>query len=166
MLFAMGLLLPFLTGQVPEIGNMLLPMHIPVLLCGLICGPIWGLGVGATLPIARSLIFSRPLLFPSAIAMSPELATYALVVGIVYALSRKNILSLYLSLISAMVCGRVVWGAVMALIMIGKGGFTMTAFISGAVLDAIPGIILQLVLIPLIMVALEKSGLIKSMYEK
>jgi len=158
MLFALGLLLPFLTGQVPEIGNMLLPMHFPVLLCGLTCGPFWGLAVGATLPIVRSLVFSRPVLFPNAIAMAAELATYAFVVGIIYSRSKKSVLSLYTSLAIAMILGRVVWGAIMALLMIGGDGFGLAAFISGAVIEAIPGIVLQFILIPVIMIALGKAG--------
>lgn len=158
MLFALGLLLPFLTGQVPEIGNMLLPMHFPVLLCGLTCGPLWGLCVGATLPLVRSLIFSRPALFPTAIAMATELATYAFVVGAIYSRSKKSVLSLYASLAVAMIFGRVVWGAVMALLLLGNGGFGIAAFVSGAVLEAIPGIVLQLILIPVIMIALGKTG--------
>ena len=73
MLFALGLVLPFLTGQIPEIGNLLLPMHLPVLLCGFVCGGIYGSIVGFTLPLVRSLIFGMPALFPSAVTMAFEL---------------------------------------------------------------------------------------------
>lgn len=47
LLLAIGLVLPFLTGQIPEIGSALLPMHIPVLICGFICGWQWGADRGA-----------------------------------------------------------------------------------------------------------------------
>lgn len=159
MLFAMGILLPFLTGQIPEIGNMLLPMHIPVLLAGFAAGPLWGLAVGASLPIVRSLMFSRPVLFPSAVAMAAELATYAFVVGILYSKMKKSPFSVYFSLVTAMIAGRVVWGGVMALLMLGGVEFGWGIFISSAITEAIPGIIIQLVLIPIIILALRRSKL-------
>ena len=159
MLFALGIFLPFLTGQVPEIGNMLLPMHIPVLLAGFALGPLWGLAVGATLPLVRSLIFARPVLFPNAVAMAAELATYAFVVGILYSKMKKSTFSVYFSLVSAMILGRVVWGAVMALLMLGGAKFGWGIFLSSALTEAIPGIIIQLVLIPIIILALRRSRL-------
>ncbi len=163
MFLAIGLLLPFLTGQIPEIGNMLLPMHIPVLLCGLICDWKHGLAVGFITPLLRSLLFGRPVLYPSAIAMAFELATYGAVIGILYAISNwKCIVSLYRSLIAAMIAGRLVWGVAEIILLGIKGNrFTWSAFISGAFLEAIPGIIIQLILIPAIMVALNKTGLVR-----
>lgn len=162
MLFALGIVLPFLTGQIPQIGSMLLPMHIPVFLCGLICGWKHGLFVGFVLPIARSLLFGMPPMYPTALAMSFELAAYGAIAGAIY--NREGffcIKSLYRSILVAMVAGRVVWGAVMLVLMGIKGGaFTGTAFISGALINAIPGIILQLVFIPTVMLALHKTGLL------
>ena len=73
MFLALGLVLPFLTGQIKEIGNMLLPMHIPVMLCGLVCGPQYGLLVGAITPILRSSLFGMPVMYPHAINMVFEL---------------------------------------------------------------------------------------------
>ena len=70
MFLAIGLVLPFFTGQIPAVGKMLLPMHIPVLLCGLICGWQYGLGVGFVLPLLRSLLFSFPAMYPNAISMA------------------------------------------------------------------------------------------------
>ncbi|MBQ8213587.1 MAG: ECF transporter S component, partial [Clostridia bacterium] len=100
---AIGYVLPFLTGQIQQIGNMLLPMHIPVLLCGLICGWKYGLAVGAILPVTRSLIFSMPVLYPNAVAMAFELAAYGFFIGFFYKrLSQKGIVGIYLSLIPAM----------------------------------------------------------------
>ena len=81
MFLAIGLLLPFLTGQIRQIGNMLLPMHIPVILCGLICGWQYGLGVGFVLPLLRCVIFGMPVLFPTAVSMSFELAAYGFTDG-------------------------------------------------------------------------------------
>lgn len=163
MFIAVGLVLPFLTGQIQQIGNMLLPMHIPVMLCGLICGWKYGLAVGAILPIFRSLTFGMPNLYPNAVAMAFELAAYGFVIGLLYIIiKKKGIVSLYISLISAMLAGRAVWGIVMAILMgIGKSSFPMSAFVAGALLNAIPGIIIQLVLIPAIMLLLERTGALR-----
>ena len=157
---ALALVLPFLTGQIPEIGSMLCPMHIPALLCGFLCGSPWGLLVGAVAPVLRSLLFSRPPMF-SAIPMAFELAAYGAVAGILYRRLPRNKGRIYISLIAAMVAGRLVWG-VAQLVMTGIQGstFTLSAFWAGAITTAVPGIILQLVLIPLVVMALEKSRLI------
>lgn len=162
MFLAIGFVLPFLTGQLQQIGNMLLPMHIPVLLCGLICGWRYGLAVGFILPLARSLIFGMPMLYPSAVAMAFELATYGFVVGFLFAHARwQCIVSLYRCLILAMLAGRAVWGVLQTLLLgFGSNSFTFAAFLSGAFLNAIPGIILQLILIPAIMLALDRTHLI------
>lgn len=159
---AIGIVLPFFTGQIPAIGNMLLPMHIPVFFCGLICGWRYGAAVGFILPLFRSLLFSTPPMFPTACAMAPELLAYGLVAGLLYNRSRRQcVLSLYLSMIIAMICGRAVWAAAqIAFLGIGENKFTWEAFAKGAFLNAIPGIILQLVYIPAVMTALNKTGLV------
>ncbi len=162
MFLAMGLLLPFLTGQIPQIGNMLCPMHIPVLLCGLICGWGWGGAVGFVMPLLRHVLFSMPPM-PGCISMAFELAAYGVIVGVLYNYSKwKCIISLYRSMIIAMIGGRLVWGVAQSIILGIKGtGFTLKMFLAGAFTNAIPGIILQLVMIPAIMVALNKTGLVK-----
>ncbi len=160
--FALGLVLPLLTGQIPQIGSMLLPMHLPVFLCALVCGWQYGGIVGFALPIIRSLIFTMPPMFPTAVAMAFELCAYGLVTGIVYSLlKRKNIVSVYISLITAMIVGRIVWGIVQFILLTSSGNtFTFSAFLAGAFLNAFPGIIVQLVLIPIIMFTLAKLKLI------
>lgn len=162
MLFALGLVLPFLTGQIPQIGSMLLPMHIPVFLCGLICGGKYGGLVGLLVPVVRSALFGMPPMYPTAAAMAFELATYGAVAGFVY--FRKGYFcmkSLYKAMLIAMVAGRVVWAAAMTVLMgINGGAFTMEMFLAGALLNAIPGIAVQLVLIPALMLALGKTKLI------
>lgn len=163
MFLAMGLVLPFLTGQIQVIGNMLLPMHLPVLLCGLICGWQYGAAVGFVMPLMRSLLFEMPILYPNAVAMAIELMTYGLIVGLAYGRSKwKCLRSLYRSLIFAMLAGRLIWGGAMTVLM-GLGGnvFTLTAFWTQAFATAVPGIILQLVLIPAIMVALDRTKLVR-----
>ena len=162
MFLAIGLVLPLLTGQIQKIGNMLLPMHIPVLFCGLICGWQYGLTVGFVLPLMRSAIFSMPVMFPNAVAMAFELAAYGFLAGFLFSRARwQCIRSLYRCLISAMLGGRLVWGVVqIALLGLGGNGFTFQAFMTGAFLNAIPGIILQLILIPAVMLALDKTHLV------
>ena len=162
MFLGLGLVLPFFTGQIPQIGNMLLPMHLPVILCGFICGWKYGLVVGAVTPILRSAVFSMPVMYPSAIAMAFELAAYGFLVGFLFRNARWQCLkSLYRYLIISMLGGRVVWGIVMTVILgLGENGFTLTAFLTGAFLNAIPGIIVQLILVPAIMLALNKTHLV------
>ena len=163
MFMAIGMVLPFITGHVRAIGNMLLPMHLPVFLCGLICGWQYGALIGFVLPLLRSVVFGMPALYPNAAAMAFELMTYGAVAGFLYARSRwQCVIALYRSLLIAMVAGRLVWGAVeVVLLGLGGGAFTWQMFTAGAFLNAIPGIILQLILIPAIMVALDRAGLVR-----
>ncbi len=155
---ALGLILPFLTGQIPQLGNKLLPMHIPVILCGYICGPRLGFLVGAITPLLRSMLFSIPPLFPTALSMSFELAAYGLVAGILYSILGRKVPAVYISLIIAMIIGRLVWGGATYLLL-GLSGtvFTWQLFTAGAFLNAIPGIIIQLILIPVIVIAAERQ---------
>ncbi len=159
MFLALGLVMPFLTMQIPEIGNMLLPMHIPVLICGFVCGWKYGLVVGFVVPLLRSLIFSMPLLIP-AIAMAFELATYGAVAGALYYLLKSKKFGAYISLIASMLTGRVVWGLVSIATynFLMEKTFTWEIFMGGAFIQAIPGIILQLVIIPPIIMILQKKG--------
>ena len=161
MLFALGLVLPFLTGQIPEIGNLLLPMHLPVLLCGFVCGPIYGSVVGFTLPLVRSFIFGMPALFPSAVTMAFELMAYGFFTAFIYSFfKKKTLLSIYLSLIPAMLIGRAVKGVANAIAYgISDKAYSFGAFISGAFAEAVPGIILQLILIPAVLIALRQANL-------
>ena len=150
-----------LTGQIPQIGSMLLPMHIPVLLCGLVCGWQYGAAVGFVAPLLRSVLFGMPPMFPVAISMAFELATYGAVAGWMYKKVRHTLPMMYAALVTAMVAGRLVWGAV-RFVLAGLSGsaFPFSAFLSGALLTAIPGIIAQLILIPLILTALQKANFI------
>ena len=156
---ALALVLPFLTGQIPQIGSALSPMHIPVLLCGFLVGWPWGLAVGFIAPLLRSVIFGMPVMVPGAVAMAFELAVYGLVSGILYRLLPKKKWSIYVTLIVAMLAGRVVWG-IARLIIAGLSGnsFTWALFLAGAFTNAIPGIILHIILIPDIVMVLEHAG--------
>jgi len=159
MFLALAYVLPFLTGQIQEIGSMLCPMHIPVLLCGFICGWPWGIVVGFSAPLLRSMILTMPPFFPKAVCMAFELATYGAIAGILYKALPKKKLSIYVSLLVAMVAGRLVWGTAMFICMgLSGGAFGWKAFLAGAITNAIPGIIIQIVLIPVLVMALEKAG--------
>ena len=159
---ALGLVLPFVTGQISQIGSMLLPMHLPVFLCGLICGWQYGALVGAVTPLLRSVLFGMPPLFPTATAMAFELLTYGLVTGLLYGRSRRQgMAALYRSLLAGMVAGRLVWGCVQGLLLgLSGSSFTLQMFLAGSLLNAVPGIVLQLVLIPAVMAALDRTGLV------
>ena len=166
---ALAFVLPMITGHVPQIGNMLCPMHFPVLLAG--CQPTiwrkisphrfpWGLAVGFAAPLLRSVLFGMPPMYPIAIAMAFELATYGAVSGFMYRKVQHTLPMIYATLVTSMVAGRLVWGAVrFVLAGLSGSGFPFSAFLSGAVLTAVPGIVAQLILIPLIVAALQKAKL-------
>ena len=158
MCLALALVLPFLTGQIPQIGQMLSPMHIPVFLCGFLCGWQWGLLIGFIAPILRSVLFGMPAFFPGACAMAFELATYGLFTGLLYRLLPKKKGMILLILIIAMLAGRAVWG-IARYVFAGLQGssFPFSAFIAGAFTNAIPAIILHIILVPLIVTAIDKS---------
>jgi hypothetical protein len=157
---ALGLVLPTLTG--PSLGSRLLPMHIPVLLAGFVCGGPLGLAVGFIIPILRSALFGMPPIFPTAVAMAFELAVYGLTTGIFYKLLPKKNIFIYVSLIVSMICGRIVWGIVSYILYgFGETPFTWQMFSAGAVVNAVPGIILQIVIVPVIVIALKRSNLLK-----
>lgn len=157
MFLAIAYVLPFVAGQIPEIGGMLCPMHIPAILCGYVCGGPWGMAVGFIAPLFRSLTLGMPTLFPKAVAMAFELATYGLMSGLMYRIFPKKKGFIYLSLIIAMVTGRLVWGVVQfACAGLDFEAFGFAAFWAGAVANAVPGIIVQIALIPVLVMMLEK----------
>ena len=159
MCLALAMVLPFFTGQIPKIGQALSPMHIPALLCGFICGPFWGLIIGFVSPLLRSMLFGMPPL-AVALPMAFEMAAYGLTAGILYKLFPKKIPFIYVSLIGAMVVGRIVWGIVKwTVAVVNAGSFGFAAFIAGAVTGSIPGIICHIILIPLIVIALRRAKL-------
>ena len=164
LMLALALLLPFVTGQIPTIGNMLLPMHIPIIICGFICGWRYGGLIGFIAPILRGMLFGMPPLMPVGLAMAFELSAYGVVCGLMWILLKKKFgyswISIYGSLISAILVGRVVWGiARLVIAQLFEMSFSWQIFLSGAFLTAIPGIIVQLVLIPILILSLKKEAL-------
>lgn len=167
MLIALGLVLPFLTGQIPEIGAMLCPMHIPVLIGGFILGWKYGLIIGIITPILRSFSFGMPSLYPAAISFAFEFAVYGLSTGLLSKVLEKVIknkwILTYIVLIIAMILGRITWGGIRYLLALldGSFNFNLEMFISGAFISAWPGIILQLILIPIIYISLNNANIIE-----
>ena len=161
MFLAVAMVLPLITGQIPEIGEMLCPMHIPALLCGFMCGWPWGLAVGLIAPPLRSAVFGMPAMFPTAVVMAFELAAYGASAGIMYRILPRKKWSVYAALLTAMVIGRLIWGlAHLAVAGLADRPFTAAAFLAGAVTTAIPGIIMHIVLIPVLVMMMEREGLV------
>lgn len=156
---SLALLLPFLTGQIQQIGSVISPMHIPVLLCGFLCGGPVAAVVGFVAPLLRSLLFGMPPPFPIGIAMAFELAAYGLFSGLLYKKLPKTTPNIYLSLVGAMVLGRAVWGVVQFLLSGVTGQpFTLAIFWAGAFVNAVPALICHIAVIPLLVLALRRTG--------
>lgn len=156
---ALALVVPYLTGQIPEIGAMLCPMHLPVLLCGFVCGWQWGLTVGLVAPLLRSLLTGGfPPMFPTAVCMAFELAAYGLVAALAYRALPRRRWMVYPSLVITMIAGRLVWGCAMLLLVGVRGGFGWSVFLAGALTNALPGIVLQLALIPPAVALIERMS--------
>lgn len=159
---AMGILLPIAFHALPNGGKSFSPMHIPVLLCGFVCPWPLALLVGVLTPLLSSILTGMPPFgMPFMIAMIPELACYALLAALLYKLLPKSIPSLYIALVGAMLGGRLAYGLCMWLLMLaGRGEYSMQAFLAGAFINAVPALILHIVLIPPIVLALKRAKLI------
>lgn len=165
-LLAVGLVLPFLTGQLQTIGKLISPLHIPVFICGLTCGPLWGGVLGLILPLLRMSLFGMPGL-PMALPMTFELCAYGAVCGLLYpALTRwasKRLPAMLAALICAMVAGRIVGGVAKALLLAGGAisgaPLTFESFIAAYFLDTAVGAAIHLILVPAVVTALEKARL-------
>jgi hypothetical protein len=158
---AMGFILPMFFGNTPLIGRMLLPMHLPIFLCALICDWKHGLCIGLILPLLRSALLSVPVFYPTAISVALEMATYGAVSGIIYSKRRsKSLIYLYAALLVSMIAGRMV-SCVVEMFLLGIVGntFVFQTFLTGTLLYGIPGIIIQLILIPAVMTLLKKTTL-------
>ncbi len=164
LLLALGVVLPAATHSIPNAGSVLLPMHIPVLLCGLTCGWQYGLTCGLLAPALSHLITGMP---PAAVlpSMACELAAYGLISGLStrFIHMGKRMVDLYLQLIASMLIGRAVYGAMNALVF-RAGAYSMEVFLTAAFVTAMPGIIIQLILLPMLVLALEKARVLEVPY--
>ena len=163
---ALCYVIPLMFHGIQNAGSIFCPMHIPVFICGLICGWQFGLLCGIAGPALSSALSGMP---PAAIlpSMMVELAAYGTAAGLMMKLVRtkSTYADLYISLIVAIVCGRVLAGLAKALIF-ARGSYSMSAWIAGSVVTSWPGTVIQLVFIPTIVFALMKSHLIPERYPK
>lgn len=154
---ACALVLPFLTGQIQQIGSMLCPMHFPIILCGFFCGPWYGLAVGFIAPILRFFLFGMPMLYPNAAAMSFELAAYGFFTALLYRALPDKKGFIYVALILSMLIGRLVWGlARVVMLGLAETPFSFELFITAGFVEAIPGMIVQIAVIPVLIMVLKK----------
>lgn len=156
---ALGLIVPMLFHAV-GLGATFSPMHLPVLLCGLCFGPWYGLICGVLCPFISSIVTGMPPLFPTCLTMTFELSVYGFLSGFLYRTLKKNI---YLSLIITMIAGRLTGGFVSAVIFTIIGSpYSFELFFSAYFITTLPGILVQLIIVPLIVFALEKGKVISS----
>lgn len=169
-LLGIGLILPFITGQIQVIAQIISPLHIPVLICGLTCGWKWGLVLGIVLPLLRSVLFQLPPFPNAALPMAFELAVYGCLTGILYPafvrfLRRSNRLpSMIAALIIAMIAGRIAGGAAKGILIaagiVGSAdAFTFSVFFTSYFVTTAPGALIHIIVIPIIVTAVEKAGL-------
>ncbi len=163
---ALCIVLPMAFHAIPNAGNIFLPMHIPVLICGLVCGWRYGLLCGIAGPVLSAVLTGMP---PAAVlpGMAAETAVFGVAAGFMMKTvhTKRLFPDLYISLITAILLGKVISGAAKALIF-SAGQYSMAAWVSASFITAWPGLLLQLALIPAVVAALEKSKLIPARYPK
>lgn len=158
---ALAVLIPQLFHAIPNAGSVFLPMHVPVLICGFLCGWPYGLACGLLAPILSSLLTAMPpaMILPG---MACELAVYGLATGLLFPKMRtsKPLLDIYCALLPAMLLGRLVSGLLNGLVF-RAGQYTFQMFLTASFVTALPGIVIQLALIPALMLALEKAKVVQ-----
>ncbi len=170
LLLALGMILPFITGQIQVIGKIISPLHIPALICGLTCGWQWGLGLGIVLPILRGLTLGMPPFPMVALPMAFELGGYGLLTGLLYPFllkkmkKERRLPAMLCALVIAMIGGRIIGGAGKALLLsfglIGSSSpYTFAVFFSSYFAGTAPGALIHLVLVPAVVTALERAKL-------
>lgn len=160
--FALCLVLPFLTAGNSELGGMLSPMHLPVLICGGVSGPIIGGVVGFFAPILRGVMFGSPAPFiPRALAMAVELFGYGVMMGLLRPIFKKKFYLIYAALPAALTVGKVMGGITKAILLslgfLPKYGLGL--FFTGYFVECIPGIVIQFILVPAVIYALRRAKL-------
>ncbi len=158
MLIAVGIILPFAASHGIGIpGNVLLPMHIPVFICGLLCGPLFGASCGMLLPVLNSILTGMPALYPNMPMMVCELLVYGLVSGLLFCKTPlgKTKIGVYVSLLGAMICGRVTYGIALQVFLLFDSDLR-AASVWTSLVTGLPGIIIQLLLVPGVVFAVWK----------
>lgn len=154
----LGVLLPWFFGGTRLFGMGLLPMEFPVLLCGMICGAGYGGVVGAVVPILYALIFGTMNVYPLGVATAVELCAFGVLCGVLYKVMRQNV---FVSLLLSMFSGRTVFAVVYYYLLRSEGvTYTAERFINGEYLNVLSGIAIQIIFIPLIVLILNKTGIV------
>ena len=154
---ALAIILPLWTGQLKALGKALCPMHLPVLLCGFFCGPWYGLAVGVVAPLLRFALFGMPELI-SAVGMCVELGAYGVLTGVLYRTFPRKTGYIYLTLILSMLSGRILWGLCRVFFLaVWQIPFGWAAFFAGAFTESTLGIAVQIIVVPLLVMTLEKE---------
>lgn len=158
MFLAIAMVLPSLFGGAQPILQRISPMHLPIMLCGFVCGWPYGLAVGIIAPLLRGALFGVPPLVPTGLSMACELATYGFVTGFLYQFFSKKKFMLYVELLIAMLAGRIVMGLVdIPLYGIAGKEYSVKVFLTMAFVNAVPAIIFQIVVVPLLVMAFRKA---------
>lgn len=157
---AIGILLPMLFHSIPGAGGIFLPMHLPILICGLVCGWPYGLACGLIAPLLSHLFTGMPPA-PVLPGMMIELAVYGVAAGLLirYLRTKNETAKLFIAMVGAMLAGRVAGGLMNALIF-QEGKYTLTAWLTASFVTGLPGIAIQLILIPAVILALRKTKMI------
>ena len=161
---ALGIVLPMAFHSIPNAGATWLPMHIPVMISGLVAGPVSGAVTGVLAPVLSSLLTGMPAA-PMVVPMTCELFVYGLVSGLLSRVVRtgRATVDLYVSLVGAMLAGRIVNGILRALIF-SPGAYSLEAWVAASFVTSITGIVLQLAVVVPIVVSLERAGLVPPRY--
>lgn len=158
MFLAIAMVLPSLFGGAQPILQRISPMHLPVMLCGFVCGWPYGLAIGIIAPLLRGALFGVPPLVPTGLSMACELATYGFVTGFLYQIFSKKKYMLYVELLIAMLAGRIVMGLVdIPLYGIAGKEYSVKVFLTMAFVNAVPAIIFQIIVVPLLVMAFRKA---------
>ena len=170
MLIAAGIVLPVVFHMIPAgvAARTLLPMHIPILLAGLIVGPFYGFFAGLITPLLSSMTTGMPAPGLTVYRMMVELSVYGMVAGFAmrYIRTKRMTVDMYVSLIIAMIIGRVAAGFFGAIVLFGGGTFALSVWVAGYFTTSVPGIVIQLIIIPTIVITLEQAGLVPMRYPK
>jgi predicted membrane protein len=152
LLIALGIILPFVTAQVPAFGQALLPMHFPAIIAGFVLGPVYGAAIGFIIPLLRFVLVGMPAM-PFALIMAVELFVYGLITGLLKPVN-TDLAKTYFALLVAMFLGRVAWGVMMLILT--EAPVTVAFVVANTFTSSLVGIIIQLVTIPLIVNAIKK----------
>lgn len=161
MFCVLGVLIPMVFHAFGIAGQIFLPMHIPVLLCGFLCGAAYGGICGVTCVLASSLMTGMPVLYPNGVAMTFELCAYGALSGLLFPRLYKKLplsAAVYAALLPVMLIGRGIAGAVNALVYPTVGlAFTGKVFLTASFVTGLPGIVLQFILIPVCVAAFGRA---------